>query len=83
MICLTKKKKKMAKYLKTSFFREIELLRDQEYISYGKMLEIIQDEVIKNYKQDNTFRKKLKRFFKDIWLGIKISSDIKQNHQMF
>jgi hypothetical protein len=73
----------MAKYLKTSFFREIELLRDQEYISYGKMLEIIQDEVIKNYKQDNTFRKKLKRFFKDIWLGIKISSDIKQNHQMF
>jgi hypothetical protein len=73
----------MAKYLKTSFFREIELLRDQEYISYGKMLEIIQDEVIENYKQDNTFRKKLKRFFKDIWLSIKISSDIKQNHQQF
>jgi hypothetical protein len=73
----------MAKYLKTSFFKEIELLRDQEYISYGKMLEIIQDEVIKNYKQDNTFTKKLKRFFSDIWLGIKISSDIKQNHQQF
>jgi hypothetical protein len=47
------------------------------------MLEIIQDEVIKNYKQDNTFRKKLKRFLSDIWLGIKISSDIKQNHQQF
>jgi hypothetical protein len=73
----------MAKYLKTSFFREIELLRDQEYISYGNMLEIIQDEVIRNYKQDNTFKKKLKRFFKDIWLGIKISNNIKQNHQMF
>jgi hypothetical protein len=73
----------MAKYLKTAFFKEIELLRDQEYISYGKMLEIIQDEVIKNYKQDNTFRKKLKRFLSDIWLGIKISSDIKQNHQQF
>jgi hypothetical protein len=73
----------MAKYLKTSFFREIELLRDQEYISYGKMLEIIQDEVIINYKQDNTFIKKFKRFFKDIWLGIKISNNIKQNHQMF
>jgi hypothetical protein len=73
----------MAKYLKTSFFREIELLRDQEYISYGKMLEIIQDEVIKNYKQDNTFRKKLKRFFKDIWLGIKVSNNIKENNQIF
>ena len=83
MIYLMKKKKKMAKYLKTSFFREIELLRDQEYISYGNMLEIIQDEVIRNYKQDNTFIKKFKRFFKDIWLGIKISNNIKQNHQMF
>jgi hypothetical protein len=73
----------MAKYLKTAFFKEIELLRDQEYISYGKMLEIIQDEVIINYKQDNTFRKKLKRFFKDIWLGIKVSNNIKENNQIF
>jgi hypothetical protein len=73
----------MAKYLKTSFFREIELLRDQEYISYGKMLEIIQDEVINNYKKDNTFGKKVKRFFKDIWLGIKISNNIKENNQIF
>jgi hypothetical protein len=78
-----RKKKKMAKYLKTAFFKEVELLRNQEYISYGRMLEIIQDEVIINYKQDNTFRKKLKRFFKDIWLGIKVSNDIKQNHQQF
>jgi hypothetical protein len=73
----------MAKYLKTSFFREIELLRDQEYISYGKMLEIIQDEVINNYKKDNTFGKKVKRFFKDIWLGIKVSNNIKENNQIF
>lgn len=28
------------------------------------MLELIQDEVVKNYKKDNTFGKKLKRFFK-------------------
>jgi hypothetical protein len=47
------------------------------------MLELIQEEVIKNYKKDNTFRKKVKRVFKDIWLGIKVSSDIKQNHQTF
>jgi hypothetical protein len=73
----------MAKYLKTAFFKEIELLRDQEYISYGKMLEIIQDEVIKNYKQDNTFMKKVKRFFSTVWLGMKVSNDIKQNHQQF
>lgn len=83
MICLTKKKKKMAKYLKTAFFKEIELLRDQEYISYGKMLEIIQDEVIKNYKQDNTFIKKLKRFFSIVWLGMKVPSNNKENNQIF
>jgi hypothetical protein len=73
----------MAKYLKTAFVRDLEILVQAEKISYGRMLEIIQDEVIKNYKQDNTFMKKLKRFFKDIWLGIKISNNIKENHQMF
>jgi hypothetical protein len=73
----------MAKYLKTTFVRDLEILVQAEEISYGRMLEIIQEEVIENYKQDNTFTKKLKRFFSDIWLGIKISSDIKQNHQQF
>ena len=73
----------MAKYLKTGFFRELEYQVFAEEISSTRMLELIQDEVIKNYKKDNTFRKKLKRVFKDIWLGIKVSSDIKQNHQQF
>jgi hypothetical protein len=73
----------MAKYLKTSYFRELEQQVFAKEISSTRMLELIQDEVIKNYKKDNTFGKKVKRFFSDIWLGIKISSDIKQNHQQF
>jgi len=50
MICLTKKK--MAKYLKTTFVRNLEIQLHNEEISYGRMLELIQEEVIKNYKQD-------------------------------
>jgi hypothetical protein len=73
----------MAKYLKTAFFRELEHQVFAEKISSTRMLELIQEEVIKNYKKDNTFRKKLKRVFKDIWLGIKVSNDFKQNHQHF
>ena len=71
----------MAKYLKTGFFKDLEHQVFSEKISSTRMLELIQDEVIKNYKKDNTFRKKVKRFFKDIWLGIKVSNTIKQNHQ--
>jgi hypothetical protein len=73
----------MAKYLKTSYFRELEQQVFAEEISSTRMLELIQKEVIRNYKNDNTFGKKIKRFFSDIWLGIKVSSDIKQNHQQF
>jgi hypothetical protein len=73
----------MAKYLKTSYFRELEQQVFAEEISSTRMLELIQDEVIKNYKKDNTFGKRVKRFFSDVWLGIKISNDIKQNHQQF
>ena len=73
----------MAKYLKTWFFKELEQQVFSEKISSTRMLELIQEEVIKNYKKDNTFGKRVKRVFKDIWLGIKISSDIKQNHQQF
>ena len=73
----------MAKYLKTSYFRELEQQVFAEEISSTRMLELIQDEVIKNYKKDNTFGKRVKRFFSDVWLGVKISNDIKQNHQQF
>jgi hypothetical protein len=73
----------MAKYLKTSYFRELEQQVFAEEISSTRMLELIQEEVIKNYKKDNTFGKRVKRFFSDIWLGIKVSNNIKQNHQTF
>jgi hypothetical protein len=73
----------MAKYLKHSYFRELEYQVFVEEISSSRMLELIQEEVIKNYKKDNTFWKKVKRFFKDIWLGIKVSNNIKENNQIF
>ena len=73
----------MARYLKTGFVRDLELQVGREKISYGRMVELLEEEVIKNYKEDNTFMKKMKRFFRDTWLGIKVSNDIKQNHQQF
>jgi hypothetical protein len=73
----------MAKYLKTWFFKELEQQVFSEKISSTRMLELIQEEVIKNYKKDNTFRKKIKRVFKDILLGIRVSNDFKKNHQQF
>jgi hypothetical protein len=73
----------MAKYLKTWFFKELEQQVFAEEISSTRMLELIQEEVIKNYKKDNTFGKRVKRVFKDIWLGIKVSNNIKKNHQTF
>ncbi len=42
----------MAKYLKTAFMRNLEIQVIEEKISYGRMLELIQEEVIKNYKAD-------------------------------
>ena len=40
----------MAKYLKTAFMRNLEIQVMEGKISYGRMLELIQEEVIKNYK---------------------------------
>lgn len=40
----------MAKYLKTAFVRDLEIQVIEEKISYSRMLELIQEEVIKNYK---------------------------------
>jgi hypothetical protein len=42
----------MAKYLKTAFVRDLEIRVQAEEISYGRMLELIQEKVIENYKQD-------------------------------
>jgi len=41
----------MAKYLKIGFVRELELKLNREEISYSKMVELIEEECIKNYKK--------------------------------
>ena len=42
----------MAKYLKIGFVRELELKLNREEISYSKMVELIEEECIKNYKKE-------------------------------
>ena len=71
----------MAKYLKTVFVRDLETKLQNEKISYSKMLELIQEEVIKNYKKDNTLLKKIKRTLGEIWLGFKIAERNKNKSQ--
>ena len=44
----------MAKYLKIGFVRELELKLNREEISYSKMVELMEEECIKNYKNENT-----------------------------
>ena len=65
----------MGKYLKQGYVRHLEWELGKENISYSKMVDMMEDECIKNYKKDNTMIKKVKRFFKEIWLGIKISNE--------
>lgn len=48
----------MPKYLKTAFVRDLEKQVAKGELSYTRMLELIQDEVIKNYTQ--TFNTKEK-----------------------
>ena len=71
----------MAKYLKTAFLRDLEIKLQNEKISYGKMIELIQEEVIENYKKDNTLLKKIKKVLSEIWLGFKIAEENRHNSQ--
>ena len=71
----------MAKYIKTAFIRDLETKLQNEKISYGKAIELIQKEVIENYKKDNTLLKKIKRLFGEIWLGFKIAEGNRNNSQ--
>jgi len=65
----------MGKYLKQGYVRHLEWELVRENISHSKMVELMEKECIKNYKQDNTISKKIKRFFKEVWLGIKIANN--------
>ena len=65
----------MGKYLKQGYVRHLEWELVRENISHSKMVELMEAECIKNYKKDNTISKKIKRFFKDVWSGIKIANN--------
>ena len=71
----------MPKYLKTAFVRDLEIQVNKAELSYIRMLELIQKEVIKNYKEENTMIKKIKRFFADIWLGFKLAEENRNKSQ--
>jgi hypothetical protein len=47
----------MAKYLKQGFVRELEWQLSREEISYSKWVELMEEECIKNYKNE-TFKTK-------------------------
>ena len=42
----------MGKYLKQGFVRELEWQHAREEISYSKMVELMEEECIKNYKEE-------------------------------
>ena len=43
----------MGKYLKQGFVRELEWKLNREEISYSKMVELMEEECIKNYKEES------------------------------
>ena len=47
-----KKGKTMGKYLKQGFVRELAWMHAREEISYSKMVELMEEECIKNYKEE-------------------------------
>ena len=49
--------KTMGKYLKQGFVRELEWQHAREEISHSKMVELMEEECIKNYKEE-TFNTK-------------------------
>ena len=49
----------MGKYLKLGFVRELEWQHAREEISYSKMVDLMEEECIKNYKAE-TFKTKEK-----------------------
>ena len=53
----SKNNKEMGKYLKQGFVRELEWQLSREEISYSKMVNLIEEECIKNYKAE-TFNTK-------------------------
>ena len=54
----------MGKYLKQGFVRELEWQHAREEISYSKMIELMEEECIKNYKAETqNFKEEFKRTY--------------------
>lgn len=65
----------MGKYLKTHYLRDLEYRHSKGEMSYGYMIESIENEVIRNYKRENTLTKKAVRVFKEIFYGFRIAEE--------
>lgn len=68
----------MGKYLKTGYLRNVEGLHNSGEISYGKLTELIEGEVIKNYKRERGILNRIRKVFRDILLGFKIAEELKK-----
>ena len=68
----------MGKYIKTAYLRNVEGLHNRGEISYGKAVELIEGEVIKNYKRERGILNRIRKVFRDILLGFKIAEELKK-----
>lgn len=53
---------KMAKYLKTGYYRRILSHHQQDLLSMGRMLEVLEDKVVKDFSSDLKARLEKKSF---------------------
>ena len=68
----------MGKYLKTGYLRNVEGLHNRGEISYGKAVQLIEAEVIRNYKRERGILNLIRNIFKDIWRGFEIAEELKK-----
>ena len=59
----------MAKYLKTGYVRNVEGLLNSGEISYGKAVELIEAETIRNYNRERGILNRIRSTFRDIYKG--------------
>lgn len=69
----------MGKYLKTGYLRNVEGLHNRGEISYGKAVQLIEAEVIRNYKRERGILNRIRNIFKDIWRGFEIAEELKKH----
>ena len=65
----------MGKYLKTAYVRNVEARLNKGEISYGNMVELIEIETIRNYKRENTLKRKIQKVIEQILYGFRIAEE--------